>query len=226
MFQLGHEFLDVFEIQVDRRKSNVSHFVEFFQTVHDQFADFAGLAFPLRRINEKCLRFIHDLLHLADRDWPFLAGAQQTVQHLLAVEFFPPAIFFDDHVRDFINALVSGKPLLAVYALSPATDGFALLALARIHYFIVDETAKRTFHWEKGESHCNSQKIELSRAIVNRRDSSTRFLHLSPVQMWVGLRWRPQRGYRKSRPVLLPPPALSVIHALAAPAAIPPAPPT
>src|SRR5437588_287290 len=74
MFQLSHEFLDVFEIQIHRRKSNVSDFVEFFQTVNDQFADFAGLA------------------------------------------------------------------------------------LARIHYFIVDETAKRTFHGEKGESHCNSQK--------------------------------------------------------------------
>src|SRR6184192_2564154 len=64
------------------------------------------------------------------------ACEKQTVQHFLPVEFFPPAIFLDDHVGNFVNPLVGGKAFLAMYALPPAADGLALLALARIHYFV------------------------------------------------------------------------------------------
>ena len=50
VLQFGHELLDIFEIEVDRGEADVCHFVIAPQAVHDQFADFAGLAFAFGRI--------------------------------------------------------------------------------------------------------------------------------------------------------------------------------
>jgi len=68
------------------------------------------------------------------------------MQYFLAIEFFPAAVFFHHHVRDFIDALVGGEALAALQALAPAADGLRFFALARVYDFIVGKSAKRTFH--------------------------------------------------------------------------------
>ena len=116
------------------------------QTVHDQFADFAGLALALGGFDHERLGLVDDLLQLADRHRTLLAGPQQAVQHLLAIEFLAPSVFLHHHVRNFVDALVGGEALLALQALAPAPDGIGFLALARIHDFVIGKAAKWAFH--------------------------------------------------------------------------------
>src|ERR1039457_2850522 len=65
IFQLFEEFFYVLEVEVDRGKTNVGHFVVAAQAVHDEFAQFAGLALPLCRLKHKSFSFIHNLFQLA-----------------------------------------------------------------------------------------------------------------------------------------------------------------
>ena len=51
------------------------------------------------------------------------------VLNLLAVEFLPPAVLLDHHVRDFVDPLVSGEAALTRQAFAPAADGIAFLTL-------------------------------------------------------------------------------------------------
>ncbi len=150
ILQLGHEFLNVLKIQVDRGKPYVRDFVVPPQSIHDQLADFAGLPLSLRRFDDEGFRLVHDLLELADRDWPLFARPQQAIQNFLAVKFLPAPVLFHHHVRDLIDTLVGGEALLALQALPAAADRIGFFALARIHDLVVGVAAKRTFHdgWE------------------------------------------------------------------------------
>ena len=46
-FEFGHEFLDVFEIEIDRGEADVGDFVEAFEAGHEEFAEFGGGALAL-----------------------------------------------------------------------------------------------------------------------------------------------------------------------------------
>src|SRR5258708_6249245 len=113
---------------------------------HDQLSDFAGLALEFCRIDYERLRFVHNLLQLADWYRTLLTSAQQTVEHLLAVKLLPPPILLHDHVRDFVDALVGSKSFAALQTLPPAADGLRLFAFARVDHLIIRKSAKGTFH--------------------------------------------------------------------------------
>src|SRR6202022_405496 len=83
---------------------------------------------------------------LADRYGTFFACAQEAVEHLLAVELLSSPILLVNHVRNFLDALVGGKPLAALQAFATAANRFRLLALARDSNLVIGKTAKRTFH--------------------------------------------------------------------------------
>src|SRR2546423_11805784 len=65
VFQLGHELLHVFEIQVNRREAHVGHLINLAKAVHDELADLAALAFAFDRINDEAFGLIDDLLQPA-----------------------------------------------------------------------------------------------------------------------------------------------------------------
>src|SRR6185437_10898106 len=75
VFQFRHKFLHVFKVEIDRCKPNIRDFVVAAQAIHDELADFAGLALALRRLDHKTFGLIHDLLQIADRDRPLFACA-------------------------------------------------------------------------------------------------------------------------------------------------------
>ena len=56
VLQLGHEFLDVFEIEINRGEAHVRHLVEAAQAKHDEFADLAGLAFAFGGVDRQSFR--------------------------------------------------------------------------------------------------------------------------------------------------------------------------
>ena len=162
ILQLHHELLYVLEIQINRGKAHIRDFVIAPQSVHDQLAQFAGLALALGGLDYKSFRLIYDLLQLADRYGSLLAGPQQAIQHLLAIEFLAAAVFLDHHVGNFVDALVSGEALAALQTLAAPADGIGFLALARIHHLVIFKTTERTLH-DSGNC-CNC-----SRGVFNRR---------------------------------------------------------
>src|ERR1700686_421319 len=146
ILQLRHEFLDVFEVEIDRCESYIRDFVVAAQAVHNQLADFAGFALPLGGLDDKSFGFIDDLLELADRHGALLAGSHQSVEHFLSVKTLTAAVFFYHHVWNFVDALVGGEALFALQAFAAAADGIRFLALARIHDFVIFKPAKGAFH--------------------------------------------------------------------------------
>ena len=146
IFQFGHEFLHVFEVEIDRGEPYVSDLIVAAQTVHDELADFAGFALPFGGLDDEGLRFIDDLLELADGHRTFFASAHEAVEHFLAVKTFAAAVFFHHHVGDFVDALVGGKALVATLALATPANGVCFFAFTRIDDSILRETAIGAFH--------------------------------------------------------------------------------
>jgi hypothetical protein len=146
VFQLGHEFLDIFEVKVHGCEPYVRDLIVAAQAVHDELANFTGFALALGGLDDEGLGFIDDLLESADGHGALLAGAHQAIEHFLAVKTLAATVFLYHHVRDFVDALVGGKALFALQAFAAAADGIRFLAFARIHDFVIFKPAKGAFH--------------------------------------------------------------------------------
>ena len=146
VFQFGHEFLYVFEVEIDGCESYIRDFVVAAQAVHDQLADFAGFSLALGGLDDESLGFIDDLFELADGHGTLLAGAHESVENFLAVKTLAAAVFFYHHVWDFVDTLIGGEAFFALQAFAAAADGIRLLTFARIHDFVIFKPAKGAFH--------------------------------------------------------------------------------
>ena len=62
------------------------------------------------------------------------------------IESFAGTVLLDDHVRNFIDALVARETLAAAEALTPTANDFTFLALARIDDFVTEMTTVGTLH--------------------------------------------------------------------------------
>src|SRR6185369_2923862 len=80
-------------------------------------------------------------------DRTLLARLEEAGNQLLPFEAFARAVLLDHHVGDLVDAFVTGETAAAVETLTPAADGFALLALARVHDFVAKMAAERALHW-------------------------------------------------------------------------------
>src|SRR5215470_3598469 len=114
--------------------------------MHDHFADFRGGQFAFRGLVHHAFDLVHDGLQLWRGYRPLFAGLQQTLQNLLPFKTLAPTILFDDHVRNFVDALVSGETAGTFQAFTAAADGVAGTAFAGVDHFIVEMRAERTFH--------------------------------------------------------------------------------
>ena len=146
IFQFGHKLLYVLEVEVHGGESYVGDFVVPAEAVHDQFADFAGLALSFGGFDHEGFCLVHDLLEFTDRYRTLFTGAHQSIEDFLAVKTLAASVFLDHHVGDFFDALVGGEALLALEAFAAAADGVGLFTLARIHNFVVFKPAKGAFH--------------------------------------------------------------------------------
>src|SRR5260370_27573347 len=146
ILQLAHEFLHVLEVHVYRSKSHVSDFIQLFQPVHDHFADFGGGQLAFGGLLHHAFDFIHDRFQLGSGHGPFFARFQESLQNLLAFETLAASVLLDDHVGNFVDALVSRETAAALQTLAPAADGIAYAALPRINHLVVHVRAKRTIY--------------------------------------------------------------------------------
>src|SRR5208282_3958119 len=105
-------------------------------------ADLCRSELALRRFMHHALDFIHDSFEFRRGHGPLLTSFQQSLQNFLAFEALSPPILLDDHVRDFINALVGRKPSAALETLPPPPDRVTGAALARVDHLIVQMRAE------------------------------------------------------------------------------------
>ena len=76
----------------------------------------------------------------------FSQAFSSPVKNFLTIESFAAAVFLDHHVRDFVDAFVTGESALASQTLPAPPNRVAFLAFPRIHDFVLKVAAKRTFH--------------------------------------------------------------------------------
>ena len=79
-------------------------------------------------------------------DIALFTSSEHSQAYLFAVENLPPAIFFDDHDRNFLDMFISGKAPLTVKTFPAASYYGSILAKPGIHNLVVYLTAIRAFH--------------------------------------------------------------------------------
>src|SRR6185503_19983305 len=126
---------------VDRGKAHVRYFIELFQLLHDEGADLGRGDLLLRPLLQRRLHAVGDSLQGRDADRPFLTRLQQSSDELLTIEALARPVLRDEHVRELVDAFVTGEPLRAAQTLTAAADDFALFALAGVDHLIAKVAA-------------------------------------------------------------------------------------
>ena len=146
VFQLIHELLDIFELPIDRGKTDISYPIETVEFLHHLFTDLRTPDLPLRLFLEIEFDTVGDLFDDIDADRPLLAGFLQTIEDLGTIEGLSPPIFFDDRRQGILCPLTRSKSLLATEAFPPSPDRLLVLAFAGIDDFALRMITERTFH--------------------------------------------------------------------------------
>src|SRR6266852_5944267 len=137
VFQLGHEFLHVLEVHIDAGETHVGDFVQFFQAMHDHFADFGGGEFALSGFLNDAFDFIDDGFEFGSGHGALFAGFQEALKNFLALEAFAASVLLDDHVGNFVDAFVGGEAARAFETVAAAADGVAGAAFAGVDNLVV-----------------------------------------------------------------------------------------
>src|SRR5207244_6919926 len=69
---------------------------------------------------------------------------QKSLQNFLPFETLAPAVLLDDHVGNFVDALVGCEAAAAFQALAAAANGVADAAFPRINHLVVDEIDRKS----------------------------------------------------------------------------------
>src|SRR5258708_34139745 len=120
--------------------------------MHDHFTDFGGGEFALGGFVHDAFDFVDDGFDLRSGHGPFFASFQQALQNFLALKSFAPPILLDDHVRNFVDAFVSGEAASTFEAFAAAANGGAGTAFARINHVVVYVSAEGALHSEESPS--------------------------------------------------------------------------
>lgn len=146
MLQFVHELIDVFEIPVHRRETNIGDIVKYIKPLNHVFPYGYGGDFLLAGILKMFFDFIHQAFHGFKADTAFLAGNADPFKNFVSIEILPPAVFFNHDQGSFFDPLVSGEPLFAVETYPPPPGHVAFLVKAGIYDFILHIGAFGTFH--------------------------------------------------------------------------------
>src|SRR5579863_900158 len=146
MLQFIEKSLNVLEVAVNRSEAHISNLVQVAQALHDLFSYLCSRYFPISAISQLGLDGIHYFGQFRHRHRPLFTGLEKPGEHLLAVEFFPAAIFFYYHVRNLIAPFICRETAFAAQALPAPADHFAFLALTGVDNAILLEAAEGTGH--------------------------------------------------------------------------------
>ena len=114
LIELVHERIDVFEFTVNGSKANIGDFVDLLELIHGISADERGRHFAVERVLQERFNLVYDALQCFKRYGAFFAGAQKTVQQLVAVKSLAGFIFFYNDHRHSLNDFIGRKAFCAV----------------------------------------------------------------------------------------------------------------
>ena len=123
LVQLVQKRVDVLELPVNRCETDVGHLVDVLEPLHHHLADAGGGNLGLQRILKLHLDGGHHRIHLAAGHKPLVAGADDAVEHLVAVEALAGFVLLHHRDRNRLDGLVGGEPLLTVQTFAAAPDG-------------------------------------------------------------------------------------------------------
>src|SRR5206468_8630250 len=98
------------------------------------------------RFGDVRLNVVDDLFELIGWDGPPFASFHKADHQLLPVKLLAASVFLDNHVGDFIDALVGRKAAPAPDALPPAADRVANLRLPRAPNLVFHVPPEWTSH--------------------------------------------------------------------------------
>jgi len=90
---LIHEFVDILELTVNRCKSDIGHWIQAIQFIHDDVADHFRPDLPLEHLVDLGLDLVRDFFELVKTDGAFFAGLQHSLENPLPVKRDPASIF-------------------------------------------------------------------------------------------------------------------------------------
>jgi hypothetical protein len=91
-------------------------------------------------------QFIQKIFDTVHADIAFFAGLGNAASDFVPVEFFPSAVFLDNHQGDFFNPFIGRKAPVACQAFPSPPYHIPFLAQPGVNDFIFRICAKRTFH--------------------------------------------------------------------------------
>ena len=146
VFELIHEFMDIFELAIDGGEPNVRDSVQTVKFLHHLFAHLRTLDLALPSLLEIEFDPVDDLFNDVDTDRPLFARLLQTIEDLEAIEGFPSTVLLDHGRESLLSPLARGKPLLAAEAFSPSPDRLFVLALPGIDDLAFTVMTEWAFH--------------------------------------------------------------------------------
>ena len=119
LFKLFEEGINVLELAVDRRKSDVRNFIVLLELEHNDLSD-------LLRRDLRLHRVLYLLLDLADYlfriDRPLLASFHYSAEYFVSVEKLFFAVLFYYELLNGFDRFKCGKPFLTFKAFTSAAD--------------------------------------------------------------------------------------------------------
>jgi len=147
IFELVHEFLDIFKLAIDRGKTDISHPVQTVEFLHYTLPDLRALYFPFSSFLEMELDAINNLFNHVDADRPLLTGSFQAIKDFEAVERLSSGILLHNQREGVLCPLARSKSFMATKTFPSTANGVFILSQAGIDNFTLGMATKGTFHW-------------------------------------------------------------------------------
>src|SRR6185437_15954653 len=112
-----------------------------------------------------------------------------SAENFLPLEFLAAAVFLDDHVGNFIQALIGGEALLATLTFASPPDGIGFLAFARIDNSVLCESTVGALHRYSLILSIAAIFAEFALSRVSRSAGAARWISPTPSS-WSWRRWQ------------------------------------
>jgi len=146
VFQFRKKIIHILEFPVHGCEPHIRNVIYLMQPGHDLLPDHGrgDLLFP--GFPEIAIQLIQKILNHIHADLPFFTGPLNAGSHLLTGKEFPTPVLFDEHDGNFLNPFIGGETPATRDALPTPANGVSGLVQPGINDFVINFTAKRTFH--------------------------------------------------------------------------------
>ena len=146
IFELVHEFLNIFKLAIDRSKADISHSVQTVEFLHHTLPNLRALYFPFSSFLEMELDAVNNLFNHVDADRPLLTGPFQAIKDFEAIEWLSSGILLDNQREGVLCPFARSKSFMATKTFPSTPNGVFILSQAGIDDFTLRVATKGAFH--------------------------------------------------------------------------------